>query len=368
MAIYRLEAKIVGRSRGHSATAAAAYRARARIADERTGLVHDFTRRSGVEHTEILTPAHAPTWMREDRARLWNLVEATENRARSQLARELVLTLPRELSAEQRIAVTRAFVSSELVSLGMVADVAHHTGRIDANGLAQPHAHVLLSLREVTENGFSRHKARAWNSVEHLERWRAAWAAHLNEALRQAEIACAPLDHRSLAERRAEALAHSAAARAAGDENEALDLAFTAYALGDPEPKLGRARHLEDRGIESDQAPLVEAVRQERAQMRSRAEIFRRWLRKRVTQAAVATQDLGDRLRAGLTASALTPLRETNLALAGGRLASDKRQHRGPNERPHRHELGRDEVERRRVRQTMRQLLRELQRGREIER
>ncbi|WP_182180664.1 MobQ family relaxase [Methylobacterium radiotolerans] len=316
MAIYRLEAKIVGRSRGHSATAAAAYRARTRIVDERTGLVHDYTRRGGVEHTEILTPPQAPTWMRKDRARLWNLVEATETRANSQLARELILTLPRELSDEQRIAVVRDFVDTELVSsLGMVADIAHHTGRIDANGLvAQPHCHVLLSLREVGSDGFSRHKARAWNSVDLLERWRAIWAVYLNEALKQADIKCAPLDHRSLAEQQAEAQERAEAARAAEDETQAVEWDLTAYALDhSPEPKLGRAGHLAKRGIPSEQAELVGALRADRAKRHSHVMS----LRARIAQ---ATQDLGDRLRSALTPAALDTLRAASAVIGARRV------------------------------------------------
>lgn len=359
MAIYRLEAKIVGRSRGHSVTAAAAYRARARIVDGRTGVVHDFTRRGGVEHTEILTPAHAPAWMREDRARLWNLVEASETRTNAQLARELVLTLPRELSAEQRIAVTRAFVSSELVSLGMIADVAHHTGRIDADGLAQNHAHVLLSLREVTQHGFSRHKMRAWNSTELLERWRAEWAAHLNEALKQADIACAPVDHRSLAKQRVELQERSSAARVVGDEVQAFEFDLAAYELNrTPEPKRGRALHLEERSVPSEQAELVEAVRSERKRRRTQVETFRVWLRERTREALQATHSLGDRLRAGLTAAVLAPLQAANLSASLNGLGRGEDERLPPEERtrPHRRELRLRQVRERRLKRLIEEI------------
>src|SRR4051812_19413600 len=113
VAIYRLEAKVIGRTSGRSACAAAAYRAAERIVDQRTGQVHDYARRGGVEHAEILAPETAPAWV-QDRAALWNAVEAAETRRNAQLARELVLTLPRELTPEQRLETVRSFVSAEL--------------------------------------------------------------------------------------------------------------------------------------------------------------------------------------------------------------------------------------------------------------
>ena len=81
MAIYRLEVKVIGRTSGRSACAAAAYRAAERIVDQRTGQVHDYARRGGVEHAEILAPETAPAWV-QDRAALWNAVEAAERRLR----------------------------------------------------------------------------------------------------------------------------------------------------------------------------------------------------------------------------------------------------------------------------------------------
>jgi hypothetical protein len=87
LATYRLSAQLVKRSAGRSATAASAYRAGIKMADERTGLVFDYTRRHGVVHTEILAPPGAPDWMR-DRRRLWNAIETTEKREDAQLARE----------------------------------------------------------------------------------------------------------------------------------------------------------------------------------------------------------------------------------------------------------------------------------------
>lgn len=123
MAIYRLAADIVRRSQGRTVTAAAAYRAGEVIADQRTGLVFDYRRRQGVTETLILAPPDAPAWMR-DRARLWNAVEAAEKRKDAQLARDIELALPHELSPAERRELVRGFVAAAFVDAGMVADVA----------------------------------------------------------------------------------------------------------------------------------------------------------------------------------------------------------------------------------------------------
>ena len=109
MAIYRFEAKVIARSQGRSATASAAYRAGESIDDERTGTVFDYTRKRGVLSAEILTPPNTPAWM-EDRAQLWNAVEKAEKRKDAQLARDLLLSLPHELTREQRRELVREFV------------------------------------------------------------------------------------------------------------------------------------------------------------------------------------------------------------------------------------------------------------------
>ena len=100
MAIYHFDASVISRSKGRSATAASAYRAAERIVDRRTGEVHDYTRKHGVEHTEILAPAHAPDWAR-DRSALWNAVEQIERRKDAQVSREVRVALPSELTPEQ---------------------------------------------------------------------------------------------------------------------------------------------------------------------------------------------------------------------------------------------------------------------------
>ncbi|MDQ7850407.1 MAG: MobQ family relaxase [Armatimonadota bacterium] len=188
MAIYYLAAQVISRSAGRSAVAAAAYRAGERLVDERTGQTHDFSSRREIE-AEILAPEGAPEWAL-DRAELWNQVEAAERRKDAQLCREIVIALPRELSPEQQRELIRGYVQEQFVARGMVADVAIH--RQDANN---PHAHVMLTMREIGPEGFGK-KVREWNQPELLEQWREAWARHANLALERAGEQVR-IDHRS---------------------------------------------------------------------------------------------------------------------------------------------------------------------------
>lgn len=190
MAIYHASAKIIKRSAGRSATAAAAYRAGSEIEDERTGEVHNYTRKGGVGHAEIIAPAGSPDWV-QDRSRLWNAVELAENRKDAQVAREFEVSIPRELSPAQARQLVRSFVQEQFVSLGMIADICHHN-----EGGDNPHAHILLTMREIGPDGFGK-KAREWNRTELLEQWRAEWAESANEALELAGHA-ARIDHRTL--------------------------------------------------------------------------------------------------------------------------------------------------------------------------
>lgn len=193
MADYRLSAKVITRSKGQSAVASAAYRAAARLHDERTGKPHDYSRRQGVLHAEIMAPDNAPDWMR-DRAQLWNAVHAAEKRKDAQLAREIQLSLPHELSAEQRRELVQSFVAEQFVGRGMIADVAIHAPS-RAGDERNHHAHVMLTLRELTGEGFGK-KARDWNGNERLAEWREAWARHQNRELERHGHA-ARVDHRS---------------------------------------------------------------------------------------------------------------------------------------------------------------------------
>lgn len=194
MAIYHFSAKVISRANGSSAVASAAYRSADRLHDDRLDRDHDFTNKSGVVHSEVMLPEGAPERL-GDRSALWNEVEATELRKDAQLAREIEFAIPRELNQQQGIELTRDFVQAEFVERGMIADVNVHWD-FGADGLAKPHAHVMLTMREVSEEGFGA-KVRDWNKTELLEQWRERWASHVNERLAAFDID-ASIDHRSL--------------------------------------------------------------------------------------------------------------------------------------------------------------------------
>jgi Ti-type conjugative transfer relaxase TraA len=194
MAIYHLHVKVIGRKAGSSAVASAAYRSASRLRDERIDRSHDFSAKRGVVHSEVLLPDHAPeAW--SDRERLWNDVEAFEVRKDAQLAREIEFSLPREMTQAQGIQLARDFVQAEFVDRGMVADLNVHWD-VAEDGSLKPHAHVMLTMREVDESGFGQ-KVRDWNRTELVEHWRERWAELANERLAELDID-ARIDHRSL--------------------------------------------------------------------------------------------------------------------------------------------------------------------------
>ena len=194
MAIYHFSAKVISRANGSSAVAAAAYRSASRLEDERLGRGHDFSNKSGVVHSEIMAPEGSPErW--QDRATLWNEVEAGEKRKDAQLAREVEFSIPREMEKADGIALARDFVQREFVDRGMVADLNVHWDHAP-DGSPKPHAHVMLSMRQVEGDGFGK-KVRAWNATSELQGWRERWGEHVNSRLAELGIE-ARIDHRSL--------------------------------------------------------------------------------------------------------------------------------------------------------------------------
>jgi hypothetical protein len=186
-----LTANIISRGRGQSAVAAAAYRAGAALRDERYGVTHNYARRRGVLYSQILAPSGAPAWAL-DRQELWNRVEASELRKDSQLARLIEIGLPVELSVDERVALVRDYAAREFVSQGMIADCSVRGDERNPN----PHSHILLTLRKVTEAGFGP-KERRWNGKSVLLAWRSAWAQCANDHLARAGHAVR-IDHRTL--------------------------------------------------------------------------------------------------------------------------------------------------------------------------
>jgi hypothetical protein len=295
MAIYHLRATMISRSQGRSATAASAYRVAERIEDRRTGLVFDYAARGGVDHTEILAPDHAPDWV-FDRSELWNRVEETETRKNSQVAREVRVALPDELTHAQRLELVRDFVRSQFVDRGMVADIALHApGRIGDE--RNHHAHILLTTREldaegsVPGGGFTT-KNRDWNKVEVLEGWREAWARDSNAALERAGIEDR-VDHRTLVAQRDEALELASAAQERGDEGTELHETVRAMSLDRPPlPQLSLgAWQLKERGIEVAAVRVWHEVKDRAAEVRHAVQELTGQVREWLDRAAERVMD-----------------------------------------------------------------------------
>jgi len=147
MAIYHLEAKVVSRSAGRSAVAASAYLSCSRLYNDYDGIQHDYTKKQGLVWQQVFLPEYAPQeW--KDREQLWNAVEEVETAKDSRLAREFVVALPIELSRQEQIELLHEFIREQFVSDGMCADAAIH----DTDG-HNPHAHILLTVRPLDEQG-----------------------------------------------------------------------------------------------------------------------------------------------------------------------------------------------------------------------
>ena len=176
MAIYHFNAKIIGRSQGKSAVAAAAYRAAEALYSQHQDILFDYSKKRGVVFSAIVLPLSAPTWM-SDRDKLWNAVELFEKRKDATYAREIEVALPVELSLEQQKELVNEYVTANFVKIGMIADYSIHD--VDSHN---PHAHIMLTLRLAVENSFGK-KVREWNDKALFVTWREQWAATSNKHL-----------------------------------------------------------------------------------------------------------------------------------------------------------------------------------------
>ena len=217
IAIFHCPIQIIKRSQGRSAVEAAAYRSGEKLTNEWDGRVHDYTRKRGIVYTEIILPCNAPEKYK-DRSTLWSSVEMAEKSSDAQLAREVEVALPNELNRQEQLKLVREFVRETFVNAGMCADVAVHE-----KGDGNPHAHIMLTLRPLNpdgtwgakcrkvyeldadgnripdgKGGWKNHRENTtdWNDKGNAEKWRAAWASHLNKALELKDVT-ARVDHRS---------------------------------------------------------------------------------------------------------------------------------------------------------------------------
>ena len=194
MAIYHCTSSVIQRSKGRNVVAAAAYRACTKLLDERQGIEFDYSAKSDLVRAEIFIPNGAPDWMSE-RQTLWNRLDALERQWNGQTAREIQVALPVELTAAQNWQLAQAF-AQQFTEQGMIADVAFHKG----HGKEQPHLHILLSMREVLGNDFSKTKNRVWNERSWYQAVRVHWQDLANQHLALNGID-ATIDHRSNVER-----------------------------------------------------------------------------------------------------------------------------------------------------------------------
>ncbi|WP_323162631.1 MobQ family relaxase [Stenotrophomonas maltophilia] len=262
MAIYRCEIKTVSRSQGASAVAGAAYRAGLDVTDLRTGERHDYTRKSGVVVSGILAPADAPDWA-QDPAQLWNAAEAAETRKNSVVAREFLVSLPHELTDEQRADLARDLTAHLVDRFGFAAMFAIHAPDKKADE-RNHHVHILATTRRMEPSGLGA-KTRELDDRKTgaVEEVRAKVAMTINRHLERAGLS-ARVDHRSLLDRQM-------AAVTVGDFAKAAELDRQ------PEPKVGRtATAAARRGKRSPRAERVQRVRTENAQhAQAQADRFR---------------------------------------------------------------------------------------------
>lgn len=206
MAIYHLSMKPITRSSGRSAVAASAYRAGECLTNERDGLTHDYTRKSGIEHAEIVLPRGSTAEWARDRSALWNAAEAAEKRSDARVAREFEIALPHELTPEERLEATRAFAQSLADRYGTAVDFAIHSPNGETD-IRNHHAHLMMTVRGLTETGLGEktilERENAWllsrnmpTSMMQLKDIRRDWEGIANEGLAQAGHDIR-IDHRS---------------------------------------------------------------------------------------------------------------------------------------------------------------------------
>ena len=285
MAIYHLSIKIITRGKGKSAVAAAAYRSGTTIKNEYDGMIHDYSRKGGIVHTEILLPENAPSEY-ADRSALWDAVEKAERYKTAQLAREIEIALPAELTRGQNIALARKYVKENFTDAGMCADVCIHDKK-DGN----PHAHIMLTMRPIDKDGKWGQKSRTvngqkiptvdWNERAKAEDWRKAWAADCNAALRENGHNVI-VDHRSY-------------------ERQGIEQIPTVH--------LGPAAfQMEKRGIATERGNLnrrIEVTNQRLRQLKARIAKLQAWLKEEAVHAEppaladVVTKILSQRAQAG---------------------------------------------------------------------
>ncbi|HHR5829648.1 TPA: MobQ family relaxase [Providencia alcalifaciens] len=181
MALMHTQFKILKRSEGKSAVYLTAYNNRLRARDERTGELYNYTKKEDLYYSEVMLPENAPPSFR-DPVTLWQNVEKIEKRKDSQLSRYAIIALQKDLTPEQNKKLLKKYLKKNFTDKGMIVDFAIHD--IDGNN---PHAHIMLTLREVNSAGFG-NKVREWNNPKLVEIWRKKWAFEVNKTFQELNI------------------------------------------------------------------------------------------------------------------------------------------------------------------------------------
>ena len=273
MANYHMSIKIFSRGKGASVVQKAAYRAAVMMKSEYDGETHDYTKKTDIVYRAIMLPENAPEEYK-DRSVLWNAAEKSERFINAQLAREIEISLPIELTKEQNVILARKFAKEIFVADGMCADICVHD-----NGTGNPHAHIMLTMRPFEEDGSWGQKSYSingrkipavdWNEREKAEYWRKAWAKYQNAALEKHGYN-ERVDHRSYFRQGREKI---------------------------PSVHMGAASWMEKRGIRTEQGDRnreISAWNKELRQTRARLKKLKTWL---YSQPLENAPSMGDVLR-----------------------------------------------------------------------
>ncbi len=221
MAIFRLSITTIKRSKGQSVVQQAALISGGKLFDKRLGKTFNYEKKKNLIHSEILLPVGAPACFK-DRELLWNEVEEASKRKDAQLARLVKIALPSELTDKANRDLLKEYCLKQFVQLGMIADINFRIG--ESNN--QPHADVLLTLRDVSSNGFGLSN-RTWNKRENVTIWRKEWANLCNKYL-ELHGCNVRIDHRSYKEQGIDLLPQGSVgisiARAQREKNQGLPL------------------------------------------------------------------------------------------------------------------------------------------------
>lgn len=217
---FHFSVNIISRGKGKSAVASAAYISGEKIKNEWDGVTHDYTKKQGVISKEIFLPDHAPEEYK-DRKTLWNSVELFEKNSNAQLARNFIISLPKELSIEENKKMIEEYVQNNFVKEGMIVDLAIHDESRDGN--QNIHAHIMTIVRPINEDGTWGQKSKkeyildekgekvlnkngkpktrkveltTWNDKGNVEKWRENFSNLCNKYLERAG-AEKRVDHRS---------------------------------------------------------------------------------------------------------------------------------------------------------------------------